>query len=506
MNENNQRKSGAVLSYVSIIVNTLIQFLYIPILIRMLGQSEYGLYSLVSSVIGYLTVLDLGFGNAIIVYTAKYRAINDKEKEKKLHGMFLMIYYIIAVISAIVGIIIYFNIGNIFANSLTSVEIEKMKIMMLILTFNLFITFSFSIYSSIITAHEKFVFQKIMSIISSILKPCLMIPLLLIGFKSIALTIVITIVNLMVLLSNYFYTKNKLKYSVKFYGFDKNIFKEIISYSFFIFLCSIVDQVNQNVDQIILGTMAGSSAVSIYSIAMQIYLMFIQLSTAISGVFLPKVTKMVAKKVTNDELTSEFIKVGRIQFYIIFLVCSGFLLVGKEFILWWAGSGFEESYYVTLLLIIPAAIPLIQNIGLNIIQAMNKYKFKAITTFIMAIFNIIISIFLVDKYGATGAAFGTFIALMICNVILINIYYLKVIKLNIIKFWRNISKMILCFIIPFAVVLIFIKLTNLSGIFSVMVYGTLYVILYCFVAYFIVMNEYEKGICNLFLKKLKLIK
>ena len=60
MINSNQRKSGVVLSYVSIILNTLIQLLYTPLLIRMLGQSEYGLYSLVSSIIGYLTVLDLG--------------------------------------------------------------------------------------------------------------------------------------------------------------------------------------------------------------------------------------------------------------------------------------------------------------------------------------------------------------------------------------------------------------------------------------------------------------
>ena len=72
MNDSEQRKSGAILSYVSIILATLVQLIYTPFLIRMLGQSEYGLYSLVYSIIGYLTVLDLGFGNAIIVYTAKY--------------------------------------------------------------------------------------------------------------------------------------------------------------------------------------------------------------------------------------------------------------------------------------------------------------------------------------------------------------------------------------------------------------------------------------------------
>ena len=82
--EGKQRKIGAVLSYVSIFVSTLVQLLYTPLLIKMMGQGEYGLYSLVSSIIGYLTVLDLGFGNAIVVYTAKYRAQGKTEEEKKV--------------------------------------------------------------------------------------------------------------------------------------------------------------------------------------------------------------------------------------------------------------------------------------------------------------------------------------------------------------------------------------------------------------------------------------
>ena len=90
----NEVKIGAILSYVIILLNMIIGIAYIPILTRMLGQSEYGLYSLVSSIISYLTILDFGFGNAIIIYTTKYKVNGEKEKEKKLHGMFLLIYTI----------------------------------------------------------------------------------------------------------------------------------------------------------------------------------------------------------------------------------------------------------------------------------------------------------------------------------------------------------------------------------------------------------------------------
>lgn len=506
MSDSNQRKTGAILSYVAIIVNTVIQFFYTPLLIRMLGQGEYGLYSLVSSIIAYLTVLDLGFGNAIVVFSSKYRAKGEVEKEKRFLGMFKLIYFIISCVALFLGLLLFLNTENIFGNSMSTVEINKLKIMMLILTFNLFVSFNFSIYQSIVNSYEKFIFQKVISIIASILKPCIMIPLLFIGFKSISLTVVVTIVNVLIMLSNYLYTKDKLKISIKYLGFDKKNFKEVIGYSFFIFLCTIVDQVNHNADQFILGTFSGTIAVSVYSLAMQINLMFLQLSTAISNVFLPKTTKMVACGASATELTNEFIKVGRLQFYIMYLICTGFILVGMPFIGWWAGTGFDDSYYVTLLLIIPSTIPLIQNMGLNIMQAMNKYKFKAITTSIMAIFNIIISIFLVSKFGAIGAAAGTCIAVVICNVILINIYYYMVIKLDIIKFWKNIMLMLFKLLIPLVITLIIMCFTSLDGLTNVIIYGGIYLVLYLVTSYFIVMNDYEKEIINKILKKLKLIK
>jgi len=212
----NQRKLGAILSYFSIIISTIVQFIYTPFLIRMLGQSEYGLYSLIASIIGYLTVLDLGFGNAIIIYTAKYRAKKEYNREAKMQGMFKVIFYIIGIIIALIGIVLYFNVENIFGNTMTLQEIEKAKIMVIILIFNLIITFAFNIYSSIINAYEKFIFQKLIAIANTLLKPMLMIPLLFLGYKSITMCIAITIVNIIIVLSNYFYCRKKLNITVKF--------------------------------------------------------------------------------------------------------------------------------------------------------------------------------------------------------------------------------------------------------------------------------------------------
>lgn len=506
MENSSQRKSGAILSYVSIIVSTLIQLLYTPFLIRMLGQSEYGLYSLISSIIGYLTVLDLGFGNAIIVYTSKYRVQKKYEEEAKLYGMFMMIFCIIGVIVVLLGLILFFNVNNIFSSTMTNTELVEAKIMMLILTFNLAITFPFSIYSSIISAYEKFTFQKIMSILSTLLKPLFMIPLLFLGYKSIAMTVVITLVNMIVLISNYFYCKNKLNIKIKFSGFDKVLFYEISRYSFFIFLGVIVDKINWSVDQFVLGIVSGTVAVSLYSVASQINTLFVNLSTALSNILLPKISKMVARQVNNKELTNEFIKVGRIQYFLVFLMASGLVLFGKEFIITWAGKEFEISYYIAIILILPLCVPLVQNLGISIMQAKNMHKFRSILYVIIAIVNIAISIPLAKKYGGLGSAIGTSLSLIFGNIIIINIYYDKKVGINILKFWKEIIKMTISFIIPIIIILCIMRFVKLSGYINLVVFGGIYTIIYCIVCYTLVMNKYEKDIVNKILLKLHLKK
>ena len=93
----NQLKAGAALNYVSIVLNMVVGLIYTPFMLRMLGQSEYGLYSLAASIIAYLTVLDLGFGNAIVRYTAKFRAEGKQREQEEMFGMFLVLYVVIGV-------------------------------------------------------------------------------------------------------------------------------------------------------------------------------------------------------------------------------------------------------------------------------------------------------------------------------------------------------------------------------------------------------------------------
>ncbi len=165
--------------------------------------------------------------------------------------------------------------------------------------------------------------------------------------------------------------------------------------------------------------------------------MYMQFSTAISGVFLPKVTTMVAKNKTDQEISELFIRTGRIQFCVMSFILSGFVLFGKQFIALWAGDGYSDAYIIALLFFIPLIVPLIQNLGITILQARNQLRFRSLLYIIIALCSLGLQIPLAKHYGGIGCAVAIASALTIGQILVMNIYYHRNQGINILSFWKN---------------------------------------------------------------------
>lgn len=466
----NQLKAGVVLNYVVIFLNTVVGLLYTPYMLRMMGQSEYGLYSLVASVIAYLTVLDLGFGNAIVRYTAKFRAEKKTEEQYEMFGMFFLLYLVIGIIAFGIGLGLYFNVDTLFGNTMTAVELDRARIMMLLLVANLAFTFPMSIWGSVIQAYEDFVFQKSLNIIRIILNTAVMICLLHFGYKAVAMVVVQTIFNVLTLVVNFIYCRRKLNIHIyfRFKHFHWGFLKEVAIYSFWIFLNAIMDRVYWSTGQFVLGAMVGTVAVAVFAIAIQLEGMYMQFSTAISSVFLPKVTAMVATNRSRKEISDLFIRTGRIQYIVLAYILSGFIIFGRQFIELWAGAGYSDAYIISLLFFIPLTVPLIQNLGITILQARNEMKFRSVLYIIIALVSLVMQIVLTRFFGSIGCAMGVSGALVVGQILIMNVYYRRRQDLDIKTFWKEISKMS---IIP--IVLIFSSMLVIRHFFALDSWGKL---------------------------------
>lgn len=311
-----------------------------------------------------------------------------------------------------------------------------------------------------------------------------------------------TVLNLVLSGARVYYCFHDLHVKIHFHYWNHELFSEFKKLALSVFAVSLIDQVFWKTNQIILGIISGTTAVAVYSIASLIYMNYMALSTAISGVYLPHVTGMVARKEPISNLSELFIQIGRWQYYLLALVATGFIIFGKQFIALWAGPGFEDSYIITLLIILPFTVDLIQNIGLAILQAMNKYDFRARVYFLTGVLNLGLAIPLGIKYGGVGCAVATGISMIVGNGFIMNWYYAKEIHLAISTFWRQIGKIsivtLVCLMIGY-IANEFIWPHGGMAVFIIKASG--YTLLYLVMIYAFAMSHPEKEKIQAILKK-----
>ena len=292
----NERKIGILISYVNIVLHAVIGFLYVPILLYYIGKSEYGLYQLIGSFIAYFSIMDFGLTAAVVRFYTKYKALNDKVNMENILAISLRCYSVITVLLFAIGYVCYINLDKLFAHSMTAGEISSAENLFLLLLLNIVLTISTMIFRAVINAYEKFLFLKGLETIQLVLQPILIILVLQEYPSAFTVALVQTVLNIGLIVSRIYYCFFKLKITIKFHHWDKKLFKEFKKLALSVFAVTLIDQVFFKTNQVILGIISGTSAVAVYSIASLIYMNYMALSLAISGVYLPHITEMIAKR------------------------------------------------------------------------------------------------------------------------------------------------------------------------------------------------------------------
>lgn len=499
----NELKVGSIITYINLIISTIIPLLYTPIMLRILGQEEYGLYSLSNSVISYLTLLNLGFGTAIIRFISKFRIEGDHDKIEGVTGLILSIYGIIAIIVCIVGFLLTKGTGLFFGTGLTVNEIQRLKILMVIMTVSTAISFPVSVLSSVSVAYEKYIFRKMVDMIATIATPILNLIVLFLGYASIGLAMIGLGIQLIYGIIFIWYCKQKLNVVPRFKDMPFYMVKEILGFSIYVFASSIIDMLYWATDKVLIGAVLGTVAVAVYNIGGTFTSMLQNMSSAISGVFGTRVNMMFFGNQPMEKLSELLIRIGRLQYYIVSLILSGYIVFGQIFIDVWAGKDYSQAYIIGLLTMVPLAVPLIQSIAFSVISAQNKLKFRTIVYAVIAVLNVIGTILAMPKFGIIGAAACTAVAFIVGNGILMNWYYWKVIKLDIIGFWKNIIRISIAPVIMVVVGTVALRVITVKKLWMVLILGVMYVVLFGIASWILEMNDYEKSLVTGMFHKIK---
>lgn len=488
----NQRKMGTLLSYAYIIITNTISLFYTPYMLRMMGQSEYGLYGTASSFISYLSVLNFGIGGAYIRFNARARATGDKNEERRLNGMFLSVFAVLSLLVLIIGLIFIALAGQLVKGTFTPQELFKLRFIMLILILNMMLSFVCNVFMMALQAHEQFGFIRIVLLIAGVIQPVVNVVALSFGGRSITITFISFVTSILSYIVMFIYARKVIRFEVLFSGFEKNVLREIFVFSGFLFLNSITDQITFSTDNVVLSSVKGTVAVAIYNVGSSFKIYFQSFSTSISSVFAPQVNLLVAQKQSMQKLDEIFIRVGRIQFYVISLVLIGYCTIGHDFVCLWAGIDYNDSFYIGLLLMIAVAVPSFQNVGLEIQKAMNKHKARSIAYLLIALFNVILTIPMSIKWSGIGAAVATTICMFIGYTAFMNYYNYKYMKMNIPAFWKSIFSILPGYIPTIIVCILIYCFWNINSFQEVLLAALIISIVFFLSIWRFSMNDYER--------------
>ena len=495
----NQVKYGAIMTYVSYALSVLLGLVSTPMLQDKLGADEYGVYTLVLPVVSMLTVLTFGLGSVYTRYYSIYKTQNDKQRMARLNGLFIVLYTVIGAVAIAIG----FGLAAVFEHIFPNVSPEFVplaKSLLRLMSVNMGLSFPVYVFTSHIVVNEAYLFQKTVAALKMVLNPTLTIVILLLGFRSEAVALLAIFLTTAVGLADIVYCFTRLKMPVAFGRMEKGFFKEVLTFTSFVFISNLVGELDWNSDRWVLGIFGGQATgdaqleVGLYANPAQINIYFMSLATMLTNVFVPRAHRLIASGRPDKEVSDLFIKVGRWQYMMMITILIGFIAVGQGFMEYYTAGEFDasKSFIIALILMIPTIIPSVQNLGIEIQQAKNKHRFRAVAYAVVEVANISVSIPMSIRWGGLGAAIGTAITTFIGKGVLMNWYYRRHVGLAIGAFWKEIARITLAMALPLAAAVAIAVFADTSMPFGFVLWGAVIVVLEVVCMWFFGMKKEDR--------------
>jgi len=499
-----ETKLGLLLSYGSFVITILVSFIFTPLIVRLLGQSQYGLFQLIGAFVGYLAILDLGMSTVITKFVAEYKERGDEQSYIEFLFHTTIMYVFLSLLLLGIGFVLYFFLDRVFGSSLSKLELETAKKMFLWLIVGQSITLFSQIYTGALIGHKKFVFVKIVHLLRTLLTKGVSIVVILFGSLALGVTISNVFVNVLYTIVVILYGRKFIK--IKVVPIRLSVFKYILGYTSFLFISAIISQIYWKLDELLIGMKLNTSYVAIYAVAMSIFALIRNLSSSINVMLLPNASKLFVKKSNVKTIVNYFTRTSRVIMILYSIIFIGFMLYGEKFIYYWVGRGYEESYYIVVILMIGFYFPIGLLPSENLFKAYNYLKMYTLIFLFSAILNIFFTWILIDELGVLGAAMSTSATVLLFNGLVVMSLLKRKFQFNIIKVLKEIFlDIILVSTIVFVFSMVMFKTFSEKGLLEYLSSIFMTSLLYFSIIILFALSPYEKEIMARLVSKLKRI-
>jgi len=429
---------NALSNLATLAVAVLVGFLLTPFVIKHLGKTGYGIWTLIISIIGYYGILDLGVSSAITRYVARYTAKKDNGALNETINTSLAIFFFLGFFIVIASFLLADPLSFFFKIPIDKNLEFKQTVWLLGIATGL--GFPGRIFGAVIRANERFIASNIIIIFVNVVRALIIVLLLSKGFGLIGVGFAYLISTLLLIFFNYILFRmlfNHIK--IQLSSVSLTMVRLILGFGAATTVAFIADIMRFNLDSFVIGKWIDLNSVAVYAISALIVRYFLQIiAQSTQVIFTPRFAAIDGQG-NRDQLQRLFIKSLSVASFLSFGLGSLIIILGTRFIVLWVGADFLEAAPVLAILTFSYSIALSQATGIALMYALKKHYLFAGASIIEGIANIGLSIYLAPRYGIVGVAVGTAVPMLVIKLFVQPVYVSRIVGIPLLRYFRQLA-------------------------------------------------------------------
>ena len=397
------------MDYFSTVVELSLGLFMLPFNIWYLGQSAYGLWVLTASVTFYFSMLNLGYGSALVRFAAQYRAKRDELALNEVASTMFFLFAAIGIATYLLAIAIAFNLETIF--SLTPEQARTGRQVLLIISIYISLGFPFSVFGGVINGFQRKYLNGIVGITTSILVAFVNVMVLTLGYGLVELVFCTTLVRI---LSYFGYRLNAYRVfpalKIRLSNFRLSRLREITVFSAFMLLIDLANKLNYSTDVIVVGAFLSTALVAVWAVAQRLIEIAQRLTDQLNGALFPVIVDSHTVGDAN-RLSVILLQGTRISLAMVLPLSIGLVFLAEPLVLLWVGPDFVTSASVVGVLALVLVFRVGNATATTLLKGAGNHRLLALSNLAIGIVNVGLSIAFVRPYGLIGVAVATLIPL-----------------------------------------------------------------------------------------------
>ncbi len=390
-------------------INVIVGIFLSPFILHHLGDAAFGIWVLIFSVTGYYGLFDLGIRSSIIRYVSKYTATDDREALAQFVNTALFTYTCIGLVSMVLTALLSSSVEHFF--KIPPELHSQARVLLLLVGASVSVGFPLGVFGGMLEGLQRFYILNWTSIGATLARAALIVYFLHRGYGLITvalLTVGLPVIS-SVLRGIIVFRLCPMPLGLQYV--DRASFRHMAHYGSTTFLVLVASRLRFRTDELVLGTMMSTVAVTWFNIGARIVDYAHEFVSSLAQVFVPMSSQSEATG-NLDRVRKIYIAGNRVCAFLTFPITAILILFGKHIIRIWVGARYvPNSYPVLVVMIIPFAFMLAQAASTRILFGLGTHQTMAAITVIEGVANLILSIALVRPLGIVGDALGTAIPL-----------------------------------------------------------------------------------------------